>query len=115
LTIFSLALIIFVLLINISKRRRIEKALRESEEKYRDLYDNAPDMYHSVDSDGTIIDCNETESKMLGYKKEEIIGKNVSDFMSEESREAHKSAFPVIKSEKKGPGARTRICARGRI
>jgi PAS domain S-box-containing protein len=100
-TIFSLSLIIFVLLINISRRRRIEKALRESEEKYRDLYDNAPDMYHSVDSDGTIIDCNETESKMLGYRKEEIIGKNVADFMSEESRAAHKAAFPVIKSEKK--------------
>jgi hypothetical protein len=29
----------------------VEKALRKLEEKYRDLYDNAPDMYHSVNGD----------------------------------------------------------------
>ena len=97
--IFFLSLVIFVLLVNISQRRKVESALRESEEKYRDLYDHAPDMYHSINGEGIIIDCNETEARMLGYKKEEIIGRPVTDFWTEESRELHEQDFPIIKTE----------------
>jgi PAS domain S-box-containing protein len=100
-TIFMLSLIIFVLLANISTRRKVEKALRESEEKYRDLYDHAPDMYHSVDGSGIIIDCNETEARMLGYSKDEIIGKPITNFWTADSIRLHEEAFPSIKAEKK--------------
>ncbi|MGO9377722.1 MAG: ABC transporter substrate binding protein [Dissulfurispiraceae bacterium] len=100
-TIFILSLIIFVLLANISKLRKVEKALRESEEKYRDLYDNAPDMYHSVDGNGIVIDCNETEARMLGYKKDEIIGKPITNFWTPASVKLHEEMFPSIKTEKK--------------
>jgi len=100
-TIFILSFIIFVLLANISTRRKVEKALRESEEKYRDLYDHAPDMYHSVDGNGIIIDCNETEARMLGYSKEEIIGKPITKFWTADSVRLHEEAFPIIKTEKK--------------
>lgn len=96
LTFLALTTIIFVLVVNISKRKKIEKALRISEEKYRDLYDNAPDMYHSVDKNGIIIECNETEAKMLGYRKEEIVGKPITYFMTEESKKAHEAFFPEI-------------------
>ncbi|MGC8795625.1 ABC transporter substrate binding protein [Thermodesulfovibrio sp.] len=92
----GLSLVIVVLSINISKRKKVEKELRLSEEKYRDLYDNAPDMYHSVDKNGIIIECNETEAKMLGYRKEEIIGKPITYFMTEESRKAQEEFFPNI-------------------
>lgn len=92
----GLSLVIIVLSINISKRKKVEKELRISEEKYRDLYDNAPDMYHSVDKNGIIIECNETEAKMLGYKKEEIIGKPITYFMTEESRKAQEEFFPNL-------------------
>ena len=98
-TIFILSLIIFVLLVNISQRRKVEKALRESEEKYRDLYDHAPDMYHSINGEGIIIDCNETEARMLGYPKEEIIGMPVTDFWTKDSKSLHEQDFPIIKSE----------------
>lgn len=92
----TLSLIIVILAINISKRKKIEQELRISEKKYRDLYDNAPDMYHSVDKNGIIIDCNETEAKMLGYKKEEIIGKPLTYFMTEDSKRAQAKFFPLI-------------------
>lgn len=92
----GLSFVIVVLSINISKRKKFEKELRISEEKYRDLYDNAPDMYHSVDKNGIIIECNETEAKILGYKKEEIIGKPITYFMTEESRKAQEEFFPNI-------------------
>lgn len=92
----GLCMVIVILTINISRRKKIEKELRISEEKYRDLYDNAPDMYHSVDKNGIIIECNETEAKMLGYKKEEIIGKPITYFMTEESKKAQAEFFSNI-------------------
>ena len=64
----------------------MEKILRDSEKQYRDFYENAPDMYHSVNKDGIIIHCNETEARMLGYKKEEIIGRPISDFFTEKTK-----------------------------
>lgn len=96
-TITSLIMIIVVLLTIISYRRKMEKMLRDSEERYRDLYENAPDMYHSVNSEGIVIDCNETEARMLGYKKEEIIGRHVSDFYSEKTRKIYEKEFPSLK------------------
>jgi sigma-B regulation protein RsbU (phosphoserine phosphatase) len=95
-TFVFLSVIIFVLGFNISLRKRTEKALRESERKYRDLYDNAPDMYHSVDKEGVIIECNETEARILGYPKAEIIGRPITDFLTEPSRMVHEKEFPAI-------------------
>jgi len=86
---------------DITERKKAEEAMRESEQKYRDLYDNAPDMYHSLDKDGIIIDCNETEARMLGYKKEEIIGRPVTDFFTEESRRLFEKDFPRLNEENK--------------
>jgi PAS domain S-box-containing protein len=63
---------------DITEKYELEKRLVESEEKYRDLYNNAPDMYFSISADGTIIECNNTAVKILGYKKEDIAGKSVT-------------------------------------
>ncbi len=84
---------------DINERKIADKLLCESEQKYRDLYDNAPDMYHSLDKDGIIIDYNETEARMLGYKKEEIIGRPVIDFFTEESRRLFDKDFPRLNEE----------------
>lgn len=51
--------------------------LRKSEELYADLYEHSPDMYHSVDRDGTIVNCNQTEAERLGYDKQELVGQPV--------------------------------------
>lgn len=99
-TIVFLSVIIVILMANIVERRKIEQALRESEEKYRDLYDNAPDMYHSIDGGGIIIDCNETEARMLGYEKSDLIGRPITDIFSEASREIHERDFSSIKLQR---------------
>ncbi len=96
--IFLLTLIIVGLLINNSLRKKYERALRESEEKYRDLYDNAPDMYHLIDRNGVVIDCNDTEAKMLGYRKDEIIGRPISDFLTAESQKIYEKEFALLKN-----------------
>ena len=84
----------------IASRRKAEEALRVSEKKYRDLYNNAPDMYHTLNKDKIIIDCNETEATMLGYKKEEIIGRPLSDFFTEDSKKLLDQDYPALIEKK---------------
>jgi PAS domain S-box-containing protein len=85
---------------DVTERIRADEAIRESEEKYRDLYDNAPDMYHTLDKNGIVVDCNETEARMLGYKKEEIIGRPLTDFFTGKSKRFFEMDFPRLNKEK---------------
>jgi PAS domain S-box-containing protein len=83
---------------DITKRKQAEKALQESESKYQDLYDNAPDMFVSVDANkGTMLECNRTFTDVLGYTKEEVIGCSVFDIYTPDSAEHAKSTlFPLF-------------------
>ncbi len=81
-----------------AKRSRAEKGLRQSEEKYQDLYSNAPDMFVSVAAKTTtILECNQTLANALGYKKEEIIGRLIFDIYTPDSaKHAKANVFPVF-------------------
>ncbi len=64
---------------DITDHRKKQESLLAAERKYRDLYDNAPDMYGSVDPQtGGIKECNQTLCSTLGYAKAELIGRPVS-------------------------------------
>ena len=67
-------------------RRSVENALRDSEERYRSLYNNTPAMLHSVDPDGRLVSISEHWLDVMGYERDEVIGKMITDFFSEESR-----------------------------
>jgi PAS domain S-box-containing protein len=68
-----------------------EEALRESEERYRYLFEHSPDsiMLMTLTGDGppSIIDCNEATCQMHGYSREEVIGSPISMLDSESDRE----------------------------
>lgn len=65
---------------DVTEKYAAGEALRLSRAKYQDLFDNAPDMYASVDAETTkIIECNRTLTTTLGYTKEELIGRSVFD------------------------------------
>jgi PAS domain S-box-containing protein len=81
-------------------RQQIEEVLRISEMKYCELYDNTLDMYHSIDKNGIIVGCNETGARMLDYRKEEIIGRPLADFFTEESKRLFEIQFPILNEEK---------------
>ena len=65
-------------------RQRIHAALRDSEKKYQQIYDEAPVGYHELDTKGRITRVNRTELQMLGYGAGEMLGKPVWDFFEEE-------------------------------
>ena len=65
----------------------MEKALRESEEDLRALFDDAPLPYHEIDRHGIVVRVNRTECKMLGVKASEMIGRPIWEFVSPEERE----------------------------
>lgn len=74
--------------------KQLEDRLRASEQRFQDLYDNAPDMFTSVDArTGTYVLVNETFARMTGYTKEELIGRPVFDLYHPDSQEAARTAF----------------------
>lgn len=68
---------------DITERKRTEEALKKSEEKFKELFDSAPIGYHEIDDNGCIVDVNRTELEMLGYTREEMVGKPVSQFVGD--------------------------------
>lgn len=66
------------LLIDIQKRRQIEEALNESNEKYQLLYNKNPSMYLTISDFGAIVSINEYGASLLGYTTRELVGKNVA-------------------------------------
>lgn len=59
--------------------------LLTAEAKYKNLYDNSPDLLRTIDLDGIIIDCNKSYEKNLGYAKDEIIGSSIIKHTDEKS------------------------------
>ncbi len=57
---------------DITKRKNAEEALKESEERYRGLYESSIDGIASLDLKGHIVECNQAFAEMLGYTKEEL-------------------------------------------
>lgn len=77
-----------------------ENKLIESEQRYYHLFDNAPDMYFSVNQDGIVLNVNEFGAKHLGYTKEELIGNSVWAVVYEEDLERIKKQVSLIFKER---------------
>jgi PAS domain S-box-containing protein len=65
------------------ERLRAEERLRESEARYRDLYENAPSAYVIVGTDGRIVRVNRRVTELLGYPVDELVGASVHSIMAD--------------------------------
>jgi PAS domain S-box-containing protein len=70
---------------DITEKMKLEKELKESEEKYRDLFENAQDAMYVLDTQGKFLKMNRVGLQTLGCKKEEVIGTNINKWVTPES------------------------------
>ncbi len=85
----------------IMHRKTAEKALTESEERYRSLYNKTPAMLHSIDKEGRLLSVSDYWLKALGYNLDEVIDKKLTKFYTENSRK-HAEEIVIPNFFKKG-------------
>ncbi|HWQ18424.1 MAG TPA: PAS domain S-box protein, partial [Methanotrichaceae archaeon] len=87
------------LFIDITDRKKTERALQESEEKYRDLLENANDLIQSISPQGEFIYVNRAWKETLGYEDGEVSGLTLDDIVHPDSLEMFKTAALKIASD----------------
>jgi PAS domain S-box-containing protein len=94
--------VVFVLIWDITERRKAEKRLRESEKKYHGLFEYTTDGIFVLDAHGDILDVNTKMCDMLDYTKEELMNKNLfsMDFLTTQSLPIVVNQFEQLLSEK---------------
>lgn len=70
--------------VDITELKALEREIRKSEEKYREIFNNIPNPIFVLDGELKIIDCNEMVYSVYGYEKQEIIGEYFRDIFEEE-------------------------------
>jgi PAS domain S-box-containing protein len=71
---------------DITDRRKAERDLHASRERYKTLYTATPAMLHSIDGEYRLLDVSEKWLEVLGYEREEVIGRPMTDFLTPKSQ-----------------------------
>jgi two-component system sensor histidine kinase/response regulator len=81
---------------NITEQKRAEQDLKESEEKYRELFENSTDLVFTLDLKGNFLNVNQAAEYLTGYSKSELINMNFRQYTSKDSHERIFQAFRKI-------------------
>ena len=98
----------------IAERQRAEAVLRESEQRYRKLYNRTPLTLHSVDAATKLIDVNESWLQLFGYDFNEVLGRSPAEFMTAESARLYSERewMPMLRSSATALAAEYRFVKR---
>ncbi|MBN2224372.1 MAG: PAS domain S-box protein [Deltaproteobacteria bacterium] len=88
-----------VIVTDISKRREAERAISESEERYRELVESIDDLIYITDGTGKLVYLNKALERVSGYTRDELLQKNYMDLLTPDSL---KKAVGLFKKQKKG-------------
>ena len=81
---------------DISEQKAVEKRLQDSEQRFRSLFESAPDFVHLVNTEAVILETNERALRRLGYHHEEFVGRPLDHFFTEESQRRFRENFPGL-------------------
>ena len=100
---------------DITERKRMEEALRESEERFRTLFESATDFIFILDVEGRIVKVNQATLKVTGYAEDEVIGKWMGDFFSPDSRGVFADRFSSLLERSSTRYEGGLLCKDGRV
>jgi PAS domain S-box-containing protein len=97
---------ILVIVRDITNRKKAQQSLRESEEKFQIIFENANDEIIYLDKDGMVMNRNMKGADILGITLEEVIGKNISELSFTMVEDQMTSMIEMFDSAMKGDGGR---------
>jgi PAS domain S-box-containing protein len=82
---------------DISERKQMEETLRQSEVRFRELFEHSPVAYQSLNEEGLFIDVNDEMCRLLGYNRDDLIGECFGTFWSDEIKDQFFPQFECFK------------------
>jgi PAS domain S-box-containing protein len=79
-------------------KKKMEKELKNSEKRFKTLYNETPLPYQSLSEEGYFLEVNQSWLDTLGYNRDEVMGKHFSDFLAPSYADHFKQNFPHFKA-----------------
>ena len=84
------------LLRDVSAQKRTTDRLKDSERRFRTLFEEAPIAYHEINRNGIVTRVNQAECDLLGLSADEILNRHIWDFVAEDQRDTSRAAISRI-------------------